>query len=142
MPNNSNANHPLLASRTETSTGNGESVSAVGQYGTAVFQLTVTAAATEVGDLLDVFVQTRIDPNNWIDIVHFTTVLGNGGAKRYVAKINAGEPQAMFENSAALASGSVRNILGGEFRVRWVVVDVTTTGNQSFTFSVVANLIS
>jgi hypothetical protein len=104
--------------------------------GDATFQLDVTAAATEAGDTLDVFIQTTIDGTNWIDVVHFTQVVGNGGAKRHIAKIDNTQPQAMFENGTALAAGSVRNIAGTAWRARWAIVDATTVGNVSFTFSV------
>lgn len=130
----------ILASSARTATSTGETaVSGLGEFTQAEFQLDVTAAATEAGDTLDVYVQTTIDGTNWIDVVHFTQVLGNGGAKRYVAKINGTEPQAMFENGTALAAGAVRNILGDQYRVRYAIVDVVTADNQSFTFSVKGN---
>lgn len=129
----------LSASSAKTATSAGTTAQDwVPRDGAATFQLDVTAAATEAGDTLDVFVQTTLDGTNWVDVVHFTQVTGNGGAKRHFAKVAATEPQAMFENATALAAGSVRNVVGTTWRARWVVVDVATTSNQSFTFSVTA----
>lgn len=112
----------------------------VGDASTIEFELDVTVAATAVDDTLDVFIQTTIDGTNWIDVVSFTQVLGNGGAKRYVAKITKSEPQAMFEASAALAAGSVRNILGKRYRARWAITDAGAD-DASFTFSITANVL-
>jgi hypothetical protein len=98
-------------------------------------ELNVTAAAAAAGDTLDVFVQTLIDQVNWLDICHFTLVLGNGGAKRYVAKIAHAVTQAMWDNATPLAAGQVRNVTGDAYRVRYTIVDGGAHG-QSFTFAV------
>lgn len=103
-----------------------------------VFILDVTAAATAAGDKLDVFVQTlptSVLTDDFVDIVHFTQVAGNGGAKRYIAKVTGAVNTAEFETGAALGAGAVRNLLGNRYLVRWVVTDVDT---PNFTFSVVA----
>jgi hypothetical protein len=100
------------------------------------FMLDVTAAATAVDDTLAVFVQTLID-DKWVDVVAFTLILGNGGAKRYFGKVSAGLAEAMFENGAALAAGSVRHLIGDQWRARFVITDADTD-NASFTFSVSA----
>lgn len=127
------------AARTESSAGL-DAVSGFGRCRAAEFQLNVTAAATDAGDTLDVFVQTTIDGVNWIDIAHFTQVLGNGGAKRFIAKVSGELAETMFEVGSALAAGSVRNVLGDQYRVRYDVVDAGTD-NASFTFSVAANFV-
>ena len=101
------------------------------------FQLDVTAAATDAGDTLDVRVQTSIDGTNYFDVVAFTQVLGNGGAKRRIAKISASQPQADFDATATLAAGNVRNMFGDLWRVNYTVVDVSTQ-NAAFTFTVKA----
>lgn len=99
-----------------------------------VFSLDVTAAATDAGDTLDVYVQTLLDGTNWVDVVHFTQCVGNGGAKRHVGKVLAGAAETMFEASAALAAGSVRNVLGDAWRVKYTQVDADSDG--TFTFAV------
>lgn len=123
------------SAKVAASTGNTAQAFAMRRQG-VLFQLDVTAAATEAGDTLDVFVQTTIDGTNWVDVVHFTQVVGNGGAKRYFAKCTSDLAEPMFENSAALAAGSVRNMIGTAYRCRWAMNDATTVGNISFTFSV------
>lgn len=100
------------------------------------FVLDVTAAATDVGDTLDVYVQTLIG-GNWVDVVHFTQVLGNGGAKRYFSKIVADLATAEFENGTSLSAAAVRNFLGDAYRVRYAITDAGTA-NASWTFSVTA----
>ena len=100
------------------------------------FVLDVTAAATDVGDTLDVEVQTKLDGTaDWVDVVAFTQVLGNGGVKRHIAKLTADAAVTMFAN-ADLAAGSIRDMFGDEWRVSYVQVDADSDG--SFTFSVTA----
>ena len=131
----------LHASGAETVTGTGSTIDLGTQPSiNAVFVLDLTAAATETGDTLDVFVQTRVDGTNWIDVIHFTQAVGDGGAKRYIGKVCAGIAMTMFENGTALGAGAVRDILGAEWRCRWAIVDVATAANQSFTFSVIGTL--
>jgi len=113
----------------------GAAIRLPGMVNALVFELDVTAAATDAADTLDVKVQTKIDGTNWIDAVAFTQCVGNGGAKRHVAKIEAATAQAMFAD-AALAAGSTRNLLGDEWRVAYVQVDADSDG--SFTFGVTA----
>jgi hypothetical protein len=113
----------------------GSAVRLPGMVNAMALVLDVSAAATDAGDTLDVKVQTKIDGTNWIDVVSFTQVLGNGGVKRHVAKIVAGLAEAMFAD-AALAAGSVRHLLGDEWRVKYDQVDADSDG--SFTFSVTA----
>jgi len=127
----------LSASAAKTVTGNGSSVRLPGMVNGFAFVLDLTAAATDVGDLLDVYVQTKIDGTNWLDVVHFTQCLGNGGTKRYVSKIVAGAACAEFENGSALGAAGKRDLLGDEWRARWTVVDAGTD-DASFTFSVTA----
>lgn len=105
--------------------------------GGLVLELDVTAAAAASGDTMDVTVQTLMDGTNWIDVCHFTQLLGNGGAKRYLAKISATEPQAMFEVATALTAGNVRHLIGDRWRVQTVLVDGGAHG-QSFTLAVYA----
>ena len=102
------------------------------------FVLDVTAAAVGVDDTLDVAIQTKLDGTNWVSVVAFTQVLGNGGAKRHIGKITNGAALTMFEAATALSAGSVRNLMGKEWRASWVIVDGGAATSQSFTFSVTA----
>ena len=97
--------------------------------------LDVSAAATDAGDLLDVKVQTMLDGTNWVDVAYFTQVLGNGGAKRFVAKLSASAAEAFFAD-AALTAGNIRNLLGDEWRVNYIQVDANS--DATFTFTVKA----
>lgn len=127
----------VLASAAQTETGQGGSVRLAERVDALAFVLDVTAAATAVDDTLDVYIQTKLDGTNWLDVAHFTQVLGNGGAKRYVAKLTAALATAEFENGSALGEAAVRNLLGDEWRARWDITDAGTD-DASFTFSVSA----
>jgi hypothetical protein len=127
----------LFPSTTVTATGTGDAITSLGEFGALVCQLDVTAAATEAGDTLDVYVQTTIDGTNWIDIIHFAQILGNGGAKRYYAKLVWDAALTEFENAASLAAAAQRSIFGNQYRVRYAITDASTD-NASFTFSVQA----
>jgi hypothetical protein len=128
----------LHASGAETETGNGTVTGALpGGINGVILTLDVTAAATAVDDTLDVYVQTKVDGNNWLDVAHFTQVLGNGGAKRYVDKIHAHGSVALFETGSALAESAQRDLIGKDWRCRWAITD-TAPDNASFTFSVTA----
>ena len=122
----------LQASAAQTATGQSAAVKLPYEWKSVTFELDLTAAATVVGDTLDVTIQTKVDQTNWLDIVHFTQAVGNGGSKRYVVSLSTGVNQAMYEVGTALAAGSVRNVWGDEFRVSWVIAGAS----PSFTFSV------
>jgi len=99
----------LQASAAQTATGAGTAVYLPGMVNGFVFELDLTAAATEVGDTLDVFVQTLVDGTNYVDIAHFTQCLGNGGAKRYYMKVTADGLMTGFENATALGANAISN---------------------------------
>lgn len=130
-----------LLAETTTANGavntNGSAERLPGMVNAVTFVLDVSAAATDAGDTLDVKVQTKLDGTNWIDVVHFTQCVGDGGAKRHVAKIMADTAQAMFADGAALGAGNIRHLLGDEWRVNYVQVDAAAD-TASFTFSVTA----
>lgn len=103
----------------------------------ALYMLDVTAAATDVGDTLDVYVQSSIDGTNWDDFIHFTQVLGNGGTKKILAAHNAiiAPTTAMgLAVDGALAAGVKQGPLGTQFRIKHVIVDADA--DATFTFSV------
>lgn len=127
----------LLPSVARTETGNGDAVSIEG-FAFLLLQLDATAAATETEDTLDVFLQTTIDGTNWVDIYHFTQVLGDGGEKRYFAKLAIDGSLTEVESGVALAENASRSIFGDTYRVRWEITD-SGTDNATFTFSVKAN---
>jgi len=126
----------LKASSAVVATGNtGTSVKIPDALNAMGFVVDVTAAGTAAADTTNIYVQTKLDGTNWVDIYRATEIAGNGGAKRYIAKVTGALATAGFENGAALGEAAVRNMLGDEYRVRWVVVDDT---DPSCTFSVTA----
>ena len=104
-----------------------------------IFLLNVTVAATDAGDTLDVYIQQSIDEGTtYDDFIHFTQVLGNGGAKKHLAEWLAGvtvESEMHAPQDAALAAGVKQGPVGGLWRIKWVVVD-GGAANASFTFTV------
>jgi hypothetical protein len=110
---------------------------AVQRAQSGVFLLDVTAAATLVGHTLDVYLQSSVDGTAWDDFAHFTQVLGNGGAKKFLARwqgqIAPTTAQAAPQD-AALAAGVTAGPLATNWRVKWVIVGGT------FSFDVKASL--
>lgn len=109
----------------------------------AIFQLLVTAAATDAGDLLDVYIQHSTDEGTtYDDFVHFTQVLGNGGAKKFIAQWSRDvipDSEIHTVADAALAAGVIQGPVGGTWRIKWVIVEAGTV-NASFTFSLTADM--
>jgi len=129
----------LLASAARTSsplTGSGNTAVFPGSIQGVNLTLDVTAAANDAGDKLDVYVQTKPDGTNWLDVCRFAQVLGTSTGIRKHAKIIANAASTEFGTSA-LSASQKRNVVGSEWRARWVVTAAATTGNESFTFSVV-----
>lgn len=136
----------LLASAARTASGSFEVPNPTFVRAEAgLFLLDVTAAATDVGDTLDVFLQGYVGLSGstdlWQDFIHFTQVLGNGGAKRFLATWMRGVAPASLlaatVEDGALAAGVRQGPIGERVRVKWVIVDAGTV-NASFTFSVQA----
>ncbi len=130
----------LVASQAVTASGNSRS-SAVGLHGGTVAAevlLNVTAAAAAVGDTLDVYVQGSVDGGTtWDDVIHFTQVLGNGGAKKFLARwqgLIASTTPLAAPQDAALAAGVAQGPHGLLWSVKWVIGGAT----PAFTFSVAA----
>ena len=95
----------------------------------------LTSAATDVGDTLDVKVQTKI-AGNWVDVAYFTQMLGSGGVKRFGAKLMTQTAFSLGDIATALTAGNVRHLFGDEWRVNYVIVDANA--NSAFTFAVYA----
>lgn len=111
----------------------------------AIFELNVTAAATEVGDTLDVFIDTSLDNGTtWVNIVHFAQSTGTSEPDRSVAIVSPGGSvmTAPTDVAADAAAGAVRHFLGTQFRVRYTMVQAVTNDNETFTFNVNAYFVS
>jgi hypothetical protein len=105
----------------------------------AIFVLNVTAAAAAGGDTLDVWVQHSWDEGTtWDDFIHFTQVLGSGGALVHVAQwvIEGGTPTNQLHKAATktLAVGVNQGPIGAQQRVQYTTA---TAGTANFTFAVV-----
>jgi hypothetical protein len=129
----------LLTSAARTASGNQALTGKIGQAVAAIFLLTVSAAATDTGDTLDVYIQHSVDGGTtWDDFVHFTQVLGDGGAKKFQAFWNglmAPEAEQAAPADATMAAGVKQGPVGSKWRVKWVIVDAGTD-DASFTFKV------
>lgn len=103
--------------------------------------LNVTAAATDATDTLDVYIDTSFDGGtSFINIGHFTQVLGNGGVKKFVMSFKANPITASNSVSATAdqaAAAALQIGFGDRIRMRAVSVDASTQ-NLSFTYSVKA----
>jgi len=128
----------LTASSAKTVDGIGDAVDILGKWDALMVLCEFTLKATEVGDTCDVYVDFLVDAS-WINAIHFTQALGNGtdAQKEYAVIVPRGTNTAVTEATANLASAAVRgDVFGSKIRARWVIVDVATLGNQSFSFSV------
>lgn len=119
-----------------TSTGNG---SAIQLWDTPYrpealcLALLVTAAATDGTDAIDVFFQAY-DGANYVDVAHFTQVLGTVSTEEYYMKMAMGASVSTFTGGASLAAGAVREMPTATGRFRWAI----TSGNSpSFSFNAV-----
>jgi hypothetical protein len=92
-------------------------------------------SASDVGDTLDVKVQTNL-AGLWTDVAYFTQMLGNGTTKRFAAKLMTQTAFAIGDIAGALTAGNIRHLFGDEWRVSYVIVDADD--NSSFTFTVYA----
>ncbi len=109
----------------------------------ALILLDVTAAATAVDDTLDVYIDVSPDGGTtWVNVGHFTQVLGNGGTKKYVMALLADNPgaSAVFDVTSDASAGATRQIgIADRLRMRGVVVD-PSGADASFTYAVKAFL--
>jgi hypothetical protein len=134
----------VVSSSAVTSSGVSEEFALLDRVKSLIVQLDVTAAATEVGDILAVWLQGTVDGTNFYDIGRFADVLGNGGTKRYIMVLNreyAAESELITPTDAAMNAATVNQ---GPFpdilRIKHTVTDAGTD-NASFTFGVVINAI-
>lgn len=125
------------AARTATAGTNGTAYCFDGERHRYIVILNVTAAATDVDDTLDVYVDWSLDDVTYFNGGHFTQVLGNGGVKSFYMVF---DPSAPGTAGVALATDAAVNtvrpsLFGPYMRARWVIVN-PGAGAASFTFSV------
>lgn len=131
------------AAQAAAGTVTGSAVTLDQKFGELIAQLKVSAAATDADDTLDVFIDTSFDGGTtWVNLGHFTQVLGNGGAKTFVLAIKNDNPgtSAVFDVTSNANAGNTRQIgFGDRLRYRGTVVDPSGS-NASFTYEVKAFL--
>ena len=105
-----------------------------------IVQLDVSEAATDSADTLDVYIDTSFDGGTtFVNIGHFTQVLGDGGAKKFVMTFSNANPgaTAVVAVGSDAAAGATRQIgFGDQIRYRSVMVDGDANG--SFTHAITA----
>lgn len=123
------------------STVNGTGVVFREAFREAMIVLDVTAAAAASGDTLDVYIDTSPDGGtSWINVGHFTQVLGNGGAKKFVMALRADNPGASaVTDVTSNASAGVTRQYGITDRLRYRSI-VASASAPSFTFGITAFL--
>ena len=135
----------LLSSAARTVSGERVILGSFGNILAGSFLLVVSAAATEAADTLDVYIQSSADNgDNYDDFIHFTQVLGNGGAKKIQAFWNAlmaPEAELAALADASMAVGIKQGPVGDKWRVKWVIAGDVPVLNASFTFSLSASLV-
>jgi hypothetical protein len=112
------------------------SVSRLDSFVSLVAQLNVSVAGTDVGDTLDVYIDTSFDGGTtYVNMGHFTQVLGNGGVKTFVMAFKADNPgaTAVYDVTSNAAAGATRQIgFGGQVRYRSTVVDANSNGGFTY----------
>ncbi len=126
------------AARGVTAGTNGDTVTIKGERLVYTWILTLTNAETDADDTLDVYIDTLFGTATWINIAHFTQILGNGAdaITRFVVTV----PANMLTTDVATtdcAVGVARGVVGSAFRGRCVIVDGAGADNTTFTFSLV-----
>jgi len=104
--------------------------------------LNCSAAATGATDTGNVYVQASADNGTtWDDVISFTQLLGNGGAKKFLARWNALQAPTTATAAPAIATLAAGTVAQGPhgllWRVQTVLVNVTSV---SFTIRVTAAL--
>ena len=125
------------AARGATAVTNGTAVYFGGERQRFIVFLNVTAAATDVTDTLDVYVDFSLDDVTFYNGGHFTQVLGDGGVKAFYMVFDPSNPgTAGIAVATDAAVNTVRPALIGPYvRARWVIVN-PGGGAASFTFSI------
>jgi hypothetical protein len=134
----------ILESDTRAASGSSDPFMLPEKVRAVSFFLNVTNAATDVGDILDVYIQESPDDGTtWNDIAKFTSVLGNGGAKKYLAFIGCAvspESELALVQSEAMSAGVRQGPIIPLIRASYVITDAGTD-DASFTFALSTNVI-
>lgn len=129
---------PIVA----TTSGTSDVITDMGMFHSLGVQRVVTAAATEAGDTLAVYLQTSYDQGtNWVDVARFADVAGNASVpvQQVYAHSDPGDVDAGFLVTGDINLTATNNVditLGDRLRLKWVVTQAATNGNESWTFTV------
>jgi hypothetical protein len=109
-------------------------------FGQLELVLVVTNADKDAGDTLDVLVDCSIDGVSWVNICHFTQIIGTDAASTIMAVIPRTGTGAVVNATADLTAGNVRNFIGTWLRSRTTRVDANSDEDMTFTYSLNACL--
>lgn len=135
------------AARTTAETVNGTWYLNCARFRRALLELVTTNLATDVGDLLDVYVDCLApDGTNALNLAHFTQLLGNGtdAQRRYFVLNNVADPGAVeVDATSDCAGGASRPYMPFDrLRGRYTITkDADPVEDQSFTFALYAYLL-
>lgn len=94
--------------------------------------LALPSPASTSGDTLDVFIDCSPDGGTtWTNIIHFAQILGNGGAKTFVARTPAAPAGSIVDATADLVAAATPLAFGGD-RLRVCATLVNGSGSASF----------
>ena len=102
--------------------------------------LNVVAADTDATDTLDVYVDSSIDGVTWLNICHFTQIVGTDPATKLVAIIPRIGVGVVGNVTTDLAAGNVLPFIGSWLRSRATRVEGVGAGVLSFEYSLKACL--
>lgn len=129
----------LAGSEARTTGANGDAVGNLGDFPAYTAILSVTDAQDAAGDTLDVYVDGSPDGGaTWINIGHFTQVLGNGAnTLTFRGPIETVDGGGLAENVTSDAAAGVfrPGLVLPTMRARWAIAD--GGGAHSFTFKVI-----
>lgn len=102
----------------------------------------VAAVGGAVADTLDLFVDRSADGVVWTNVVHFTQILGNAPAKRFLATLDHATTTpgvAVLDYSADAAAAAVRPLVLGDYLRARAVIVVDSDPDAEWEFSIVAH---
>lgn len=88
-----------------------------------VFMLAVVATGGG-GDKIDCYLQSSMNGTDWSDFIHFPTVKGGDGTKKFLATWNGqvgGDPEPHEVQNGSLAVKVMNEPQPGRWRLKWVV---------------------
>ncbi len=136
MPITGGELYTLVPALTRSASGTGNTFDLGGPRRRMQAVVTFTgAAATDAGDVCDVYVDLSHDGSIWMNAVHFTQRAGNAGAgSTEFATLDSSNPgTSVIAVTSDAASGAVRpGLFGSYVRTRWTIVDANANAAHTF----------